>query len=62
MVGGGWFRSDKTYSVNDDGSEDGSRDPLGVLGWELLVLTAVEDSNDAEDDDGEHGDDSADAI
>jgi hypothetical protein len=26
------------------------------------VLTAVEDSNDAEDDDGEHGDDSADAI
>lgn len=61
-VEGRRFRSNKTYSVNDDSSEDGSRDSLGVLGWKLLVLTAVEDGDDTEDNDGEHGDDSADVI
>jgi|SRR5688572_1879981 hypothetical protein len=53
-----------TYNVDDDCCEDGSRDSLTILrildaADELLVATAVETTDDAENDDAKGGDDRA---
>lgn len=55
---------EETHDVDEDGGEDGARDGFAVgrvvgAAHELLVVGAVEEGEDAEDDDCEEGDDGA---
>lgn len=53
-----------TYSIHENGSEDGACNSLAILGvidaaGELLMPTSVQETENAENDDGEDGDDGA---